>query len=116
MRHQKQGKKFGRKTGQRRAFTNGLASNFIQKEKIVTTEARAKMLKQKSEKLVTLAKKQNVASFRLLLSRLPKKSAEKIFYEIAPRYADRKGGYVRITKQSKRRVGDRAKTAKVEFV
>jgi large subunit ribosomal protein L17 len=116
MRHQKKGKKFGRKTGQRKAFVKGLISNFLQKEKITTTETRAKMLKQEAEKVITLAKKQNVASLRLLLSRLPKKAAQKAYYEIAPRYAERRGGYVRVVKQSKRRLGDRAKTATVELV
>ncbi len=116
MRHQKQGKKFGRKKGQREAFVKGLISNLILKEKIQTTETRAKTVKRETEKVVTLAKKQNVASLRLLLSRLPKKSAEKAYYELAPRYAERKGGYIRITKMTAKRVGDRAQTAQVEFV
>ena len=116
MKHLKKGKKFGRKAGQRRAFLKGLISNFVLKEKITTTDARAKALKRDAEKMITLAKKQTVASLRLLMARLPKKSAEKLYYEIAPRYTGRSGGYVRVIKQSKRRVGDSAKTAIVELV
>jgi len=116
MRHGKSGRKFGRKRGQRRAFMKGLVNNLIMREKIETTEARAKELRPKTEKLLTLAKKQNTATLRLLLSRLPKSAAQKLYYEIAPRYADKKGGYTRISKSAKRRKRDAAKMAIIEFV
>lgn len=116
MNHGNKNKKFGRKKGQRNAFIKTLISNLIQKGGISTTEARAKMLKKEAEKLVTLAKKQQTASLRLLVSRLPKKSAQKLFYEIAPRYTDRKGGYLRLTKLGKQRLGDRAKMIRIEFI
>ncbi len=96
MRHHKKGRKFGRIRGRRKSFIAGLINNLVIKEKIKTTEARAKELKPRVEKLVTLGKKQNLASLRLLRSRLPAKSAGKIYYEIAPRYQGRKGGYTRI--------------------
>lgn len=116
MRHQKQGRKFSRKKGQRRAFLKSLISNFVLKEKIETTAARAKELKRLTEKMITLGKKQNIASLRLLIARLSKKPALKLFYDIAPRYADRKGGYVRITKLAKRRKGDAVEMSRIEFV
>jgi large subunit ribosomal protein L17 len=81
-----------------------------------TTEARAREIRPKIEKLITLGKKQNLASLRLLISRLNKKSAQKIYYQIAPRYKNQKGGYVRIVKGIKQRKKDGAKTAIIEFV
>ena len=116
MRHLAKGKKFGRIKGQRVAFVRSLCVNFIAKQKIKTTDTRAKTVRSEVEKLITLAKKQTVASLRLLIARVGKKSATTLFYEIAPRYADRSGGYVRITKVSKRRVGDAARMSYVEFV
>lgn len=116
MRHQKEGRKFHRKTGQRTAFLKSLLSNLILKGKIETTEARAKEIKQRVEKLVTLGKKQNIASLRILISRLSKKPAFKLYYDIAPKYADRKGGYTRIVKFGKRRVGDASTINLIEFV
>src|SRR3989338_5266425 len=116
MRHHKKGRKFGRIRGRRKSFIVGLVHNLVIKERIKTTEARAKELKPRVEKIVTLGKKQNLASFRLLQSRLPAKSAGKIYYEIAPRYQGRKGGYTRILKTSIRRKRDAAPLAVIEFV
>lgn len=117
MRHLKTGRKFSRKRGQRRAFLKGLLSNLIMREKITTTEARAKEIRPLVEKLVTLGKKQNLPALRLLASRLfSKKVAEKIYYEIAPRYKDRAGGYTRITKTAKFRKKDGSRLAAIEFV
>ncbi len=115
MRHLKKGRKFHRKKGQRKSLLKILANNLILEGKILTTEAKAKETKSQVEKLITLAKKQNLPSLRLLFSRLPKKSAEKLFYTIAPRYKDRLGGYLRIIKGlTKKR--DSSKTAIIEFV
>jgi large subunit ribosomal protein L17 len=116
MRHLKAGKKFHRERGQRKALFKGLLNNLILKEKIETTEAKAKEIKPMAEKLVTLGKKQTLASLRLLMGRIPKKAAEKIYYELAPRYLKRKGGYARITKMAKTRKNDAAKMAIIEFV
>lgn len=109
-------RKFHRKTGQRRAFLKGLASNLILKEKIETTQARAKEIRPLVERLVTIAKKQQLAALRALLERLHKKTAQKLFYEIAPRYKDRAGGYLRIVKEAKFRKRDGTPMAKIEFV
>lgn len=116
MRHQKKGTKFRRKTGQRAAFMKSLSRNLILKEKMVTTETRAKAIKPEVEKLITLAKKQNLASLRLLISRTAKEPAMKLYYDIAPRYTERKGGYLRITKISGARVNDATQMAQIEFV
>jgi len=116
MKHLAKGRKFHRKKGPRTALLKTLAGNLIIAEKITTTEAKAKEIKTRVEKLTTLAKKQKVADLRLLLSRLPKKSAHKLFYEIAPRYADRKGGYLRIIKSGTQRKMDGSKMAIIEFV
>lgn len=117
MKHlQKSVKKFHRKKGPRAAFIKGLLHNLIMKESICTTEARAKALRPRIEKLITIAKKQNLAALRTLISRVQKESATKLYYEIAPRYADRKGGYTRITKLSAVRKGDSAPQAIIEFV
>lgn len=116
MRHLKKGRKFHRKKGQRKAFLKTLAGNLILEDKILTTEERAKELKSFVEKMVTLGKKQDVASLRLLIARLPKASAEKMYYVIAPRYKSRRGGYLRITKGIKTRKRDGSKVAVIEFV
>ncbi len=116
MRHAKKGKKFGREKGQRKAFVKGLAHNLIQHEKITTTEARAKELRGFVERLITHGKKQTVASLRLLMRHLPKATAYKLYHEIAPRYADRKGGYTRVTKIAKLRKHDASQMATIELV
>lgn len=109
-------RKFGRVRGRRKAFLKTLEHNLIIKERINTTEARAKELRPLVERLVSLAKKNNLASLRLLLSRLPKASASKLYYEIAPRYQNRAGGYLRILKTAKVRKRDAVKQAIIEFI
>ncbi len=116
MRHLKKGRKFHRKKGQRKSFFKNLSNNLILKEKITTTEARAKEIKSLVEKLVTIGKKQDVSSLRALISKLSKKSAEKLYYEIAPRYKGRRGGYLRIIKSINRRKKDGGSLATIEFV
>ncbi|MEX0690127.1 MAG: 50S ribosomal protein L17 [Candidatus Paceibacterota bacterium] len=116
MRHLKKGRKFGRERGQRKAFMNILANNLIQHGRITTTEARAKELRPFIEKLITQGKKQDLQGLRILMKRLPKDSAYKLFHEIAPNYQEREGGYTRIVKQSFRRVQDGSKQAVIEFV
>lgn len=115
MRHSKENRKFGLKRGQRRAFLKSLEHNLIMKEKMQTTEARAKEIRPMVERLVSHAKKQDLASLRFLLKKLPKISANKIYYEIAPRYQSRNGGYLRIVKSGSSR-NDGAKLASIEFI
>ena len=116
MRHLSRNKKFHRKKGQRTALFKHLANNLILEGKITTTEAKAKALKSFAEKLITLAKKQTLASHRLLISRISKIAANKLFYEIAPKYKSRRGGYLRVTKAVSLRQRDASRMATVEFV
>jgi large subunit ribosomal protein L17 len=109
-------RKFNRIQGRRRLFLQSLAKNLVDREKIETTIARAKEIRPYVERLVTIAKKQDTANLRRLHALLPKKSAHKLFYELAPRYKNRKGGYLRITKETKSRKRDNAPLATIEFI
>ncbi|PIR97850.1 MAG: 50S ribosomal protein L17 [Candidatus Colwellbacteria bacterium CG10_big_fil_rev_8_21_14_0_10_42_22] len=116
MRHLKKGRKFGLMMGKRRAFLRILVHNLIMEEKIETTEARAKEIRPRVEKLVTIAKKNNLMALRLLMRRLPKTSAYKLYHELAPKYKDRNGGYLRIRKSAEVRQRDGSRRAIIEFV
>ena len=116
MKHLAKTKKFHRKKDQRKALLKILAHHLIIKGRIKTTTARAKYLRRIVEKLVTKAKKQDLSSLRLLLRRLPRKSAYKLFYEITPRYKDRNGGYLRVVKLPTKRLKDGAELSIIEFV
>ncbi len=117
MRKAKKGKKFGRLKGQRVSFLRNLGNDLIRAGKIETTEARAKEIRPAVERLVTFAKRQTLASRRVILSRVHNaKIADKLYVEYGPRYAERKGGYLRITKLTKSRKRDGASMARIEFV
>ncbi len=117
MRHRKEGKKFGRLTGRRKSFLRNLVTALIRSGKIETTEVRAKAIRPMAERMVTIAKKQDLASRRLLLARLQNKSAvSRLVDEIGPKYAERKGGYLRIVKSGKTKKRDGSKLAVIEFV
>ena len=116
MRHLKKGKKFHRKRDQRKALLKGLAANLILKERIKTTSVKAKEAKSKVEKLITLAKKQNLTALRSIKKNLPEKAANKLYYEIAPLYKDRKGGYTRIIKTSIKKVRDASPLVILELI
>ncbi len=94
----------------RKAFTRSLAEALITREKILTTEARAKETRMIVEKLITLAKKDTLSTRRALLSKLGGRPAvvKKLMSIIAPRFMDRAGGYTRITKVQKRASDGRA--------
>ncbi|MBI5152939.1 MAG: 50S ribosomal protein L17 [Parcubacteria group bacterium] len=115
MKHVNKVRKFSRKTSERKAFIKSLNHNLVMHGKMETTLTRAKAIKSTVEKLVTVAKKQNVASLRLLMRRLPKVSSKKLFHEIAPKYKERAGGYTRIIK-GKSRIADGTTMAIIEFV
>lgn len=116
MRHLKKGRKFGKKRGPRRAFIRILANNLILRERITTTEARAKELRSVVERLVTYGKKQNIASLRRIMQKVPKEAAFKMYHTIAPRYMGRNGGYTRVTKLAITRKNDGARMATIEFI
>lgn len=117
MRHGNNKRKFGREKGVRNALMSSLARNLILREKIKTTEPKAKELRPFIEKLVTLAKKKDIATRRLVISRLSgrKHETKKLFDILAPKYVDRKGGYTRVLKLGARK-SDGAKMAYIEFV
>ena len=116
MRHRVVGRKFGLVRGKRKSFVAILMHNLIMEGKIQTTEARAKEIRPLVEKLVTIAKKGDLAATRLLMRRVSKASAYKLCNEIAPRYKDRDGGYLRIIKTAETRKRDAAETVIIEFV
>ena len=117
MRHHNNTRKFGRNKNQKKALLNSLALNLIVREKIKTTEPKAKELRPFIEKLVTRAKGGSLTTRRLIISKLSNRSSEvkKLFDIIAPRYADKKGGYTRILKLGARK-SDGAQMAIIEFV
>ena len=117
MRHSNKNRKFGRERKVRNTFLKGLALDLIRHGKITTTEARAKELRKVIEPMVTLAKKGDTASHRLTVSRLLNRKTEtkKLFEEIAPNYATRKGGYTRVVRLPVRK-SDASAMAIIEFV
>jgi large subunit ribosomal protein L17 len=115
MRKLKRGRKLSRKRDQRRALLKSLAREFFLREKIKTTEAKAKELAIVAEKIITRAKADSLATKRLLLKDFPLKIVQKLIKEIAPRYKERKGGYTRLIKTGPRKE-DGAKMAIIELV
>ena len=115
MRHHNANRKFGRKRNQRVALMRSLAYSLALKGKIKTTEPKAKELRPYMEKLVTLGKKQTLASRRLLESRVGAQAAKKIAGDLSKAYKERAGGYTRITKLQSR-VTDGSPMAIIEFV
>ena len=116
MRHKRKGRKLGRKVGNRKALLRNLACQLILHKKIKTTDPKAKELRSFIEPLITLAKKDNLHSRRLVIRKIPKKNVVRIlFKEIAPLFSTRPGGYTRITKLGLRD-NDRAPVSIIEFV
>lgn len=116
MRHLKKGRKLSRERDQRRALMKSLAESLIIRERITTTEARAKELSSFIEKKVTLAKKKStLLALRELTRIFSKITAQKLVKEIAPRFKARDGGYTRIIKLVSRK-GDGARMVIIEFV
>jgi len=116
MRHRKKGRKLGRKNGNRRALLMNLASQLVIYKRIKTTDAKAKELRSFIEPLVSLAKKDDLHSRRMVIRKLPHKNiVGTLFKEIAPKFVDRPGGYTRIIKLGYRD-NDRAPVSIIEFV
>ena len=116
MRHQKKKVTLDRKTAARTSLLKSLAESLILFEKVITTKAKAKATRSVVERLVTTAKTNTLAARRTLIAKLHTKNAVKKLLEVlGPRYADRKGGYTRIT-MLKNRVGDGAEEVIIEFV
>ena len=124
MRHKVAGKKLGRHVGPRTALRRILVIQLFDHERITTTRAKAQAIRNQAEKLITLAKHGNAATNagkkvharRLAASRMNHPvSVKKLFDDIAPRYAERKGGYTRMVKLGQRD-GDRADMVLLELV
>ena len=116
MRHRVGGRKLGRTSSHRTAMFRNMAAALIKHEQITTTLAKAKELRPYVEKLVTLAKKGGLSNRRLAHARLMDETQlAKLFDAIAPRYAERSGGYTRVVKAGIR-ASDAAAMAIIEFV
>jgi large subunit ribosomal protein L17 len=109
-------RKFGRKTGPRKALLRNLVTSFFIAERIETTEARAKEINRFAERMITLAKKGDLHARRQALAyMLDENAVTKLFEKIGPRYEGRVGGYTRIIKKGYRR-GDAAPVVVLELV
>ena len=116
MRHQRSGKKLGRDSAHRKALYSNLAGALIQHGRIETTEAKAKAVKPFAEKMITLGKRGDLHARRQALAALRSNSVvHQLFAEIAPRFADRPGGYTRIVRLGPRQ-GDAAAMVYLELV
>jgi large subunit ribosomal protein L17 len=116
MRHLKSGFKLGRNPAHRRATLRNLVTNLIEKERIHTTLLRAKAARPLAERMITLGKRDSLHSRRQAAAFLQTVQAtKKLFSDLAPRFADRPGGYTRIVRVGWR-IGDGAELAILEFI
>ena len=117
MRHRKKRNKLSRDAAHREALLSNLSKQLIQHERIETSQAKAKAVKPEVEQLITLAKRGDLHARRQALSALgqDKFTVHKLFEEVAPRYAERPGGYTRILKLGPRH-GDNAPMARIELI
>ena len=114
--HRIAGKKLGRPQGQRIALLRSLASEVIRHERVVTTQAKATETRRVVERLITHGKKGTIHHRRLAMAKLPNRVViQKVFDDLATRYASRSGGYTRIIKLGSRK-GDAAQMALIELV
>ncbi len=117
MRHQQTRNKLSRDSAHRKSLLMNLSKEIIEHERVKTTEAKAKAVKPEIEKLITLAKRGDLHARRQALSTLSqdKFAVHKLFVDVAPRYAERPGGYTRILKLGPRR-SDATEMVLIELV
>jgi len=116
VRHRRKGRRFGVQPSHRRQMLSNLACAVLEHERIKTTEARAKEVRPMVEKMITMGKAGDLNSRRTAIGQLRNKEVSyKLFNEIGPRYADRQGGYTRITHLGPR-PGDAAEMVYLELV
>ena len=109
-------RKLGKTTDQRMAMLRQQVTDFLDNGRMEPTVTRAKEIAPLAEKMITLGKKKDLVSYRQALSFITREDvAKKVFDEIAPKYAERNGGYTRITRVGARR-GDAAEVAVIELV
>jgi len=119
MRHRKRGKHLGRTASHRKALWRNMTCSLFVRGQIRTTREKAREVRQFAERLVTLGKRGNLAAFRRALKLLgDKRVVQRLFREIAPRYAERPGGYTRMLKlgADRNRLGDNASQVILELV
>jgi len=116
MRHLRSGSKLGKQPAHRRAVLRNLVTNLIEKERIQTTILRAKACRPLAEQMITLGKRDSLHARRQAAAFLMTATAtKKLFADLAPRFADRAGGYTRIIRTGWR-IGDGAELAIIEFI
>lgn len=117
MAHRIDGRKLSRKTGPRMALFKNLTVSILRYERVKTTEAKAKEISGRVEKMITLAKRGDIAARRSVVANFPNEPlvVAKLFDEIAPKYADRTSGFTRIVRLGQRR-GDAAEMVQIELV
>ena len=116
MRHNKAGRRLGRKTSHREAMFRNMVTSLLDHGKITTTDAKAKEIRVVAERMITLGKRGDLHSMRLAASVIREKAVvSKLFSTIAPRYKERFGGYTRIIKLGIRQ-GDAAPVSLIELV
>ncbi len=116
MRHRNSGRKLGKTSDHKKAMLRNMVTSFLKEEKIITTDAKAKELRGVADKMITLGKAGTLHARRQAESYIRvKDTTKKLFDEIAPRFADRNGGYTRIVKVGNR-VGDSAAISMIELV
>lgn len=116
MRHARAGRKLGRASPHRRALLRNLVTDLLRYEHLTTTEAKARETRPLAEKMVTLGKKGTLATRRQALAFIYDEAVvDKVFTELAKRYADRPGGYTRLLKLGQR-PSDGAPVARLELV
>jgi large subunit ribosomal protein L17 len=117
MRHLLKGRKLGRTKSHRLATLKALATSLVVHEAITTTIPKAREASRYVERLITKARVGTLAARRLVASRIGNEAAaKKLFEDVAPRFKDRPGGYTRIIKMAKYRVGDGSQLARLELV
>lgn len=116
MRHNAKGRQLSRTASHRRAMLNNMVTSLFTHERVVTTQAKAKELRPFAEKLITLARRGDLHSRRLVERRIKDRAVlTRLFAEIGPRFAARPGGYTRILKLG-HRPGDGAEVARIELL
>ncbi len=117
MAHRIDGRKLSRKHGPRMALYRNLTVSILRYERVRTTEAQAKEVRGRVERMITLAKRGDLAARRAVIAAFPNEPlvVDKLFHEIAPKYADRTSGYTRIVRLGQR-LGDAAEIVQIELV
>ena len=116
MRHRKKGKKLSRTPSHKKATMRNMATSLFRHERIETTTAKAKELRPYAERLITLARRGDLHARRLAATKIQDREVlGKLFGDIAPRFAERPGGYTRILKLGHRK-GDAAEMSLIELV